>query len=265
MAYPGSTGSRTVRFEVIGEAWRLFSANMANWVISLLVMLIVIGAVYVIGMLILFPMLGLGAMMGMAGGEGAAAAGSLIGMMIGILLMMVLMAAVYGFLGAGLFRMAVSEVRGRKAQVGDLFAATDVIVPMILAAVLIGILTTIGSWLCIIPAFIVGGMTMLTYPLIVDQKMGVVDALTTSFNTLKRDILMATLLYLVLIILAAVGGMLCGIGALFTTPLIFLSIALVYRDFFPEQFAATGPLDPMAPPPAGPPPAAPPPAGPSQP
>jgi len=107
-----------------------------------------------------------------------------------------------------------------------------VALPLIGASILIGIGTQIGAMLCIIPGLILAGLWMLTLPLIVDKKMGVIEAMSASFNALKSDMLTATLFYLVLSLVAAIGALLCGVGALFTYPLFPLAIAIVYRDFF---------------------------------
>jgi uncharacterized membrane protein len=48
---------------------------------------------------------------------------------------------------------------------------------------------------------------------------------------LKSQWLMATLFIVVVTILGFVGLILCGVGAIFTMPFYFLSIALLYDDF----------------------------------
>lgn len=249
MAYSGGIGSSRIRFDVIGEAWQIFAANMANWIVALLAFAVLIAAVYFVCMLLLVPVLFAGAAINTANPMGMFTGGGLFMSMVFGLLMAVLMAIVYGILGAGLYKMAIGEVRGTKAQISDLFSATDVAGPMVVAALLIQVGTMIGSWLCVIPGLLFAGLTMLTYPLVVDQKMAPVAAIQASINTLKAEWLMAALLFLVLTIVAGLGAIACGIGVVFTLPLLFLSTALVYKDFFPERFGGMGVPETPAPPP----------------
>jgi len=135
-----------------------------------------------------------------------------------------------------------------------------VIGPLLIGSLLNGLAVAIGSVFCYIPGLVLGGLLMFTIPLIVDRRMDGIEAMKLSFNTLKGDALMATLFYLVVSIVGGLGGIACGIGALFTWPLFFLSISLLYRDYFmgpPTAYpdvTVPPPSEPMPPPGAAPPP-----------
>ena len=58
-------------------------------------------------------------------------------------------------------------------------------------------------------------------------------ALKESWSALKSQWLVATVFHCVLIVLAVSGALLCGIGMFLTGPLYCLSVAILYRDFFP--------------------------------
>jgi hypothetical protein len=244
-----------VRFDAIGEAWRLFSAQMGVWIPSLLVVLVISLALSI----------GLSLLVGMAFGLGTfwapkQAVGfslmAIIGQMAASLISGVFTYALTG----GLFKMAIRQSRGETIQVGDIFGALDRALPLIGAYLLTTILIYVGMLFCVLPGLILAGLFMFVVPLIVDQNMGVIRAIETSFNTLKSDWLMAALFYLVIAIVAGLGAIACGIGLLFTVPLFFLGIALVYRDFFYGTPAAAygaaappgyGPQPPAGAPPAG--------------
>lgn len=72
---------------------------------------------------------------------------------------------------------------------------------------------------------------MFSVPLVVDQRIGGVEAIRQSFEMLKSQWLMATLFSIVVAILGFVGVLLCGVGLILTLPLCCLSIAVAYNDF----------------------------------
>jgi uncharacterized membrane protein len=82
---------------------------------------------------------------------------------------------------------------------------------------------------------------MFTVPLIVDRQMDGVEAISTSFRTLSADFLNAVLFYVVLTFIVFAGLLACCLGLLVTFPLYYLAVAIVYRDFFPDQAAAQPP------------------------
>lgn len=154
---------------------------------------------------------------------------------VGILAQVVLgiaqMVAIYVLLG-GLYRMALKQVRGQAIAVGDIFSATDVIGPLVLSAILVTLASYAGLCALCIGMYIVQGLFMFTTPLIVDKGLSATEAMSTSWNTLKGETVMATLFYFVICLVAGCGALLCGVGALFTAPLLPLSIALLYRNYF---------------------------------
>jgi uncharacterized membrane protein len=137
------------------------------------------------------------------------------------------------FFAGGMVRMASNQVRGLAPQVEDLFSVTGCWFDLLLFGFLAGVLTALGTFLCVIPGFIVLGLLMFGIPLVVEGRLPATGALTESWQALKSQWLTATLFHAFLIIAAASGVLLCGIGILCTGPLYSLSIALLYKDFFP--------------------------------
>jgi uncharacterized membrane protein len=86
---------------------------------------------------------------------------------------------------------------------------------------------------------------MFTSLLIVDRGMDGIAAMRESWVALKGQWAMAGVFVVVVGIVAAIGIIGCGVGVLFTLPIAFRSVALLYRDFYPEGAA---PVDPFAPP-----------------
>jgi hypothetical protein len=245
-AYPGPI-KREVRFDAINEAWDLFRQEMGTWVIAMLFALgIVAGAYFAVALLmgLLFA----------AGGTGRPGAGDIFaaGFFMSMILTMVLMLIVWGFLYSGLIHMAVKQVRGQPITFSDIFAAGSVVPTAIAATLIVGIASWIASWCLIIPGIIVSGLLMLTMPLVVDARYSAVQACQASWDALKQDWIKAACLYFVLQLVGGVGVLACGVGLLFTMPLVFLATAVVYRDFFLTQPAPYQAGPPLAPPMAQP-------------
>ena len=138
------------------------------------------------------------------------------------------------FLG-GMIRMASNQLRGRAPRVEDLLSVGDVWFDLLLVSILNAAATSLGFMLCAIPGFIVSGLFMLAIPLVVESRLPATGALDQSWNALKSQWFAATVFHCVLIVSAVSGALLCGIGIFLTGPLYCLSIAILYRDFFPAM------------------------------
>jgi hypothetical protein len=136
------------------------------------------------------------------------------------------------FFLAGMHRSALKQLRGGTIVVRDLFSGGKDFLPVLGALFLGGILTSIGMLLCIIPGFIVAGAIFFTIPLILDRNLGVIQAMQTSYELVKKNLLMFTLFVFVVQLIAQAGAYACGIGILATIPLLFTITAVAYRDCF---------------------------------
>lgn len=253
---PGTARRPQVRFDAIGEAWELFTDQMGAWIGA---QLLLIGICLAVFLFVSVVILGIVALSGMEP-EGRKAASGMVPLLLGISAVAAL--PLLCWLTAGLYRMAVRQVRGERIGALDLFHAGDVWLPALGASLVIGIVVCIGYHFFFLPGMILGGLLMLTLPLIVDRRLGVMDALQQSWNALKTEWLMAGLFYFVLGLVSSLGAIVI-IGALFTYPLVFLGQAIVYRDFFlvqpvPSPMTPTAamfdmpPLERRSPPPAPP-------------
>jgi hypothetical protein len=241
MAYPEGPGygagfqpQSRVRFETISEAWRLLQQQMGVWVGAMCVYLGVTLGIYAVGWIVLLPIF----LLVMPHGDGPGFLGTL-GMMGAFFALIIVVVAASSVMLAGLYRLAIKQVRGEPIALGDLFSAVDLAGPALLGTLLVGVATMIGAMFCIIPAYIVQGLLMLTLPIIADRRIGPLDAMKESWNALKSDALMATLYMLVLPFVAGLGSIACGVGVVVTMPLLFLGTALVYRDFFLAPYGAS--------------------------
>ena len=89
--------------------------------------------------------------------------------------------------------------------------------------------------LIIVVALILGTLTAFVYPLIVDRKLGAIEALKLSFRAVKGNFFGVVGLMLLGQLIIIAGVMFFYIGALFVAPIIFAAWAIAYRRVFPLQ------------------------------
>jgi hypothetical protein len=202
-----------VQFSVIGEAWQLYKRHWVVW--SLTQFVAIVGYLFANGML--YAILGdhqteLG--------QG----------LVGITCLLVA-----GFFGGGMVRMAIKQIEGRVPRLEDVFSVTDVWFDLLLCTFLYTVAALIGTGLCVIPGFIVGGLFMLSIPLVVEARLPATGAMIQSWNALKSQWLTATCFHLVLTVILYSGFGLCGVGILVTGPIYSISLAILYHNFFPAS------------------------------
>jgi uncharacterized membrane protein len=225
----------TVRFNVIGDAWRMYWRHVGVW--SLAILIVVFSYSAISG--VVFELLGV---------RGPAARGGFrLPMTPGVGAIHYLVSTLIGFFfQAGLIRMASNQVRGYRPRLKDLFSGIDVGAELLLAAAIYGAATFLGHVLCIVPGLIVSGLLMFTIPLVVIARQPAMAAIGQSWNALKSQWLTAAVFHFALALVSGSGMLLCCVGVLFTAPLYSLSIAILYHEFFTAAPAKTPPTDPFA-------------------
>ena len=183
MAFSDQTGDdfgpprrRLVRFEAIGEGWRLFKDRWATWVVAGL--LVSFGNSALLGALHSVFRLKLP-----EGGGGfripVPPANDLVPA--------VVVTVVDGVLLGALFRLACLQVRGRRIEIADLFGVTDVIVELAIGSALLGAGLAVASFCFVVPAFLLAGVWMFVVPLIVDSRLRAFDAFGRSWHALNAS------------------------------------------------------------------------------
>ncbi len=211
-----------VRFSAIGEAWGVMLSRWPTWVLTTLIVMVCNSVLSGV----LFSFFGVRPMRGGPGGFWVGMSSQ------GQAAQFILSTAINSIFLGGMFRIACRHLRGLRAGVENLFSVVDVLPQLLFASVLYGLATFLGFCVLVIPGFIVAGLLMFTFPLIVDAGLPATDALGQSWNALKSQWLTATFFHLTAGFVAWMGLCLCGVGFLVTAPLYCLSIAVLYRDFF---------------------------------
>lgn len=220
-----------VSFDAIGEAWNILSPNIGVWVAAVLVTNIISWIPASIGYVFLF----LGMFRQIQANPGSTAPPSIVlGPLLVFYLFLFISVLLTGCLSAGLVRMGLDNVRTGRVEFGRLFSTTDVLPQIIGATLLIMIGYLLGAMCCVIPGLLFVGVTMFTFPLIVEKKMGALQAISASIEILKSQMWMALAYTLVLMLITNLGSLVCCVGYFVAFPLVILSLVITYRDFYPE-------------------------------
>ncbi len=126
---------------------------------------------------------------------------------------------------------------------GGLSAVTEILKenknpkPEDIIPVLVGVFGFIfGIYLLIIVvALVLGTLTAFVYPLIVDRKLGAIDALKLSFRAVMGNFFGVVGLMLLGQMIIIAGVFVFYVGALLVAPVIFAAWAVAYRRVFPLQ------------------------------
>lgn len=229
--YPRNNAFRTPRREIdiaaIGEAWGIVTKNLGPFVLAALVMMFLQFAPTMVG-----SVLGGVVTAGMQNSTDPAVAFTAFGIQTLVGLPFQLIGAALGAVVAGsMVHMAIKAVRGGTPEVGDIGAGfTTAPVSLLVAGFLVGLGTTFGSYLCIIPGLILGGLWFLTSPFIMDKGVGPLDAMRMSWDVMKDHIVMAAVIFLLGGIVAALGVCACFVGILVTMPVLYATQAVIYED-----------------------------------
>jgi|SRR5579883_945953 len=273
----GSPERRLARFNWIGESWQFFTAQAGVWVLSAFIYgLISLTVIYALEFLLMFRFM-LPAM-GFPGAPPPTDPTAVfrtmmprmfgIGMLIGLVGM-----ALNAYFFGGLLKMANKQLRGLPIYVGDLFSGRSTFwqlalyqlilyVPILLlsSAVMMPMMSHLsvsptnpfagmqqiflmdaaGLAIDIIPIILLG----LFWPaaaLIADGEPAL-SALGKSWDAMKGQWLMSSLIVFVFLLLMFATAMLCLIPLLATGPMFMLLSSLMYRDMIgmPQAQAWTG-------------------------
>jgi hypothetical protein len=215
---PVRPGRAVVRFSAVGEAWALFLAQAGSWLLA--------GVLVMVGnWLVLGAISSLFGHRPRLGGFWLPVPSDLRWYDVA------LVSVVNGFFLGGMFRMACRQVRGGRAEVGDLFSVTDVLPQLALGSLLYALICSAAAVVCLgLPGLIAAGVLMFSLPLIVDARLDAVEALRRSWLALKGEWIGATLFQVVLQVMVGAGACCLCLGMPLTMPLYCLSVAVLYRD-----------------------------------
>ncbi|ORA08477.1 hypothetical protein BST14_24120 [Mycobacterium arosiense ATCC BAA-1401 = DSM 45069] len=117
---------------------------------------------------------------------------------------------------------------GRHVTIGSFFKPRNFAMAYV-AALIVGILTSIGLSLCLIPGLIVSLFVQFTILFVVDRSESALKGFNSSFSLVGSNFANALLVWLVILAAALVSLVTCGLGALVAVPLGALVLTYAYR------------------------------------
>src|SRR5437588_13084725 len=131
---------------------------------------------------------------------------------------------IQGALIAGFHIFTMKKLMGRPAEFGDLFKGFNYFVPTLVASILIGLFTFVGTLACIIPGLVVAAMYKFTYLFIIDKRMDFWPAMQASHSIVKQDYFGFTMFLLALIGINILGALCLVIGVFVSIPVTIAAI-----------------------------------------
>ncbi len=212
----------------VGDAfnwgWTKFTQNWVPMVLGVLAYIAVIGVVAIV----LFTVVVGGATASIDPVTGELRTGGAIGFGFGYLLILAVIVLLMTFMQAGVIRAALEVANGRRVEFATFFRFDD-FGTVIVAALLVGIGTAVGTLLFVLPGIVFAFFAQFTLFFVIDKRLSPVDALKASFTLVNRNLGTIVLLYLGVLVANAVGSFLCYVGQLVSFPVGLLATTQVYR------------------------------------
>jgi uncharacterized membrane protein len=229
---PGYAGAGAVSIgEAFSWAWNKFSKNAVALIVPTLVYGLIVAVVYGIfyGLAIALAPNHVSSYDSSEGGfsysfTSGFGPASLAMIFLGGVVTFVVVGAISSAYYAGLLDIA----NGEPVTIGSFFKPRNV-GSVLIASLIIGILTSIGQALCVLPGLLVGLFTLFSLVLIVDRNVAPIDSLKTSFQMVTSNFVPVLLAWLVMGVIVAVGALLCGIGLIVAVPVAALFLVHTYR------------------------------------
>lgn len=138
---------------------------------------------------------------------------------------------------AGVYRAGLAVTRGEAPQLSMLTETTN-LGQYVLTALLLGVIVSIGSLLCIIPGII--AMVVFAYaPLIaLDKGAGPVESLRRSYEMVRANLGQVVITLLLAYAVYYVGSLICYVGLLVSIPVALVMVTYSYRILEGEPLAA---------------------------
>lgn len=142
----------------------------------------------------------------------------------------------------GLVRVAVKEVRGERASLGDAFGIlSDGYISVLAAWFLVTILTFAGVALCIFPGIALGALFLATLPALLDQELSPFGAMAWSVQNTKNYFWPILGLCLLGGLLVVLGACACYVGSFVAIPVYSVLTVLIYAQLRAEEAGILGP------------------------
>jgi len=238
---PAGSGADDSRPYSIGDAfnweWKKFQENVGTIIVAALIYLVIVFAVQIVGWLIVGGMLSQTTEIDSVTGEVETSGGGFVATLVVTAILAFVGWVLISLMQAGIIRGATEITHGRKPVLQTMFS-TDGIGNVLLAAVLVAVITAIGSLLCYIPGLIAAFYLMFTMFFVVERGLPAVEAIKASAQLVNQHVATLIGFFLASIVAFIIGAILCGVGLLVAIPVVILAQAYTYRKLQGEAVAA---------------------------
>ncbi|GAA5054064.1 DUF2189 domain-containing protein [Nocardia callitridis] len=148
--------------------------------------------------------------------------------MLPVLLLFLAVSVCFWLLQAAMLRGALYESDGNRPPFGSFFRNLNA-GNVLLTAVLVLVLASIGALFCVIPGIAVGVLCMFSLNFVLDQDMGPFQAIKSSVLLVVANPVQVSLLALAVLLMTVATVFTCGIGLLVVGPLSALAVTFSYR------------------------------------
>jgi uncharacterized membrane protein len=253
---PGYGGYGGAQLFNIGDgfswAWNKFTNNAVPLIVSTLIYGVIVGVLYGIIYGLAFALApeavttydsyGGGFEYSTSAGFGIA---SVLVLIVGGLLLFVVIAAIQSAYLGGVLDIA----NGQQVAIGSFFKPRN-IGNVIITTLIVGVLTSIGYALCVVPGLAVAILTFFAVVAVIDRNLSGVEGIKTSYEVVKANFVQVLLVWLSLAAIAIVGALVCLVGLFVAIPVATLLQVYAWRRLSGGDVAALNPqpLPPQPPP-----------------
>jgi uncharacterized membrane protein len=202
--------------DAFGWGWKKFQEYVGPILIGLLVYLVASAVLYVIAVAIITS-IDLG--------------------FFGQILIQIVAALLFSLIQMAIIRASLQIADGRQIEVGEMFK-TEQLGQYLLAAVIVAVLSGIGTMLCILPGLIVSFFAAYFGYFLLDQKQDAIESIKSSFTFVSQNLGALVIFFLASLAAYIVGAILCGVGLLVAIPVVLLAQAFMYRRLSGGPLAA---------------------------
>jgi len=150
----------------------------------------------------------------------------IVGGLIALALSIVTIGILAGPLFAGLYNMAAGRIRdGRRPEIGDVFSCMDRFWDFFAAALVLVILIGL-AWVTVVGGILLMTIWLYVFPLMVDRRMGLGDAMATSYHMVVGNGFWEHLAFVLL--LTALNAVADGPLALLSVPFTIATVTAAY-------------------------------------
>ncbi|GIG27542.1 hypothetical protein [Cellulomonas marina] len=226
--------------DALSYGWRKFAQNAGVFIGALLVYFVILA---VLGAILSAPLISVFAASSTTDASGTLAFDPAVGLGLGFGWTL-LFALVFGIVGAlfqaGLLRASLQATYGQPVSFGSFFS-TDRFGPVVLTAILVGLVGGLANSIPYIGWVLYIGVTVFTQfalLFVLDKQLGTLDAIRASIDLARANVSTAVILALVVLVLLVIGTFACFVGLLVAVPVTSLATTVTYRRLLGEPVAA---------------------------